>query len=221
VKAEVMLWGDDEGLRNWLAANQITATAYDPAKITRPKVIVVGSQTAGGKEAFAELTGQIARGCRVIFLDAGVFKEGDNPMALVPLVNKGSLPNLGTWLYHKDDWTKVHPFFRNLPTGVMNYQYYREIISPIAMAGLDVPAEIAAGAINTTMGYSAGLTMTVHNLGAGKFVLNVLQIRNNLGPNPVAECLLRNMINTLAETLPGELAKVPDDFNQQLEKLGY
>lgn len=220
VKTEVALWGEDEGLLNWLTTNQIPAQKYDPAKIAAPKVILVGNQPAGDQAAFAELAGQIARGSRVIFLNPGVFKLGDNPVALLPLANKGSLHGLDTWLYHKDDWTTVHPFFQGLPTGVMNYQFYREIISGQAFS-FDVPDEIAAGAINTTMGYSSGLMLTVHNLGTGKFVLNTLQIRNNLGPNPVADRLVRNMINYMAETLPGSPADLPADFNQQLQNLGY
>jgi hypothetical protein len=220
VKTELLLWGEDEGLLNWLTANQIPAQKYDPAKITAPQVILVGNQPAGDQAAFAELAGQIARGSRVIFLNPDVFKLGDNPVALLPLANKGSLHGLDTWLYHKDDWTTVHPFFQGLPTGVMNYQFYREIISAQAFS-FDVPDEIAAGAINTTMGYSSGLMLTVHNLGAGKFVLNTLKIRDNLGPNPVADRLVRNMINYMAETLPGSPAALPADFNQQLQNLGY
>ena len=221
VKTEVLLWGEDEGLRNWLAAIHIAARKYDPAKFTTPRVILVGTQAAGGKEAFTELARQIARGSMVIFLDPGVFKLGDNPVALLPLTNKGNLKRLDTWLYHKDDWSTKHPFFRNLPTGVMNYQYYREIVSAFAFAEQDVPAEIASGSINTTMGYSSGLTLTVHQLGSGKFVLNTLQIRNNLGSNPVADHLLRNMINHMAEVLPDSLKDVPVDFDQQLQSMGY
>ena len=34
----------------------------------------------------------------------------------------------------------------------------------------------------------------VYRLGAGCFVLNTLRVRENLGPNPVAERLLRNLL---------------------------
>jgi len=35
----------------------------------------------------------------------------------------------------------------------------------------------------------------VHALGHGKLILNTLRIRENLGVDPVAERLLRNMLN--------------------------
>ena len=60
--------------------------------------------------------------------------------------------------------------------------------------GQDVPAEAVAGSINTAIGYSSGLTVAVYKLGAGRFTLNTLRIRENLGNDPVAERLLRNML---------------------------
>lgn len=60
--------------------------------------------------------------------------------------------------------------------------------------GQDPPAKAVAGAIKASQDYSSSLMVSVHNLGAGRFVLNTLRIRENLAGNPAAERLLRNML---------------------------
>ncbi|MFV2065939.1 MAG: hypothetical protein ACC645_03095 [Pirellulales bacterium] len=122
----------------------------------------------------------------MVFLCPELFAKGREPTAWVPLVNKGALVNLPSWLYHKDEWTKKHPIFEGLPAGdLMDYTFYREIIPDAAWVGQDAPAEVVAGAINTSIGYSAGLLTSVHPLGAGRFVLNTLHIRvaDQIDPN--------------------------------------
>ena len=57
-----------------------------------------------------------------------------------------------------------------------------------------------AGAIKASQDYSSGLMLAVYESGAGRFILNTLLIRENLGSNPAAERLLRNLLN-YAQTL--------------------
>jgi hypothetical protein len=78
-----------------------------------------------------------------------------------------------------------------------------------------------AGANNAAVGYSSGLLMAVYPLGAGRFVLNTLRIRENLGPNPVAERLLRNLLRYAARDAQKPLADLPADFDAQTKALGY
>ena len=58
-------------------------------------------------------------------------------------------------------------------------------------------------------------------LGAGRFVLNNLLVRENLGRMPAAERLLRNMLNYAARDLDQPPAELPADFEQQLQARGY
>jgi hypothetical protein len=140
----------------------------------------------------------------------------------VPLARKGSVVGLPSWLYHKDEWTKNHPVFEGLPAGgLMDYTFYREIIPDAAWVGQDPPAEVVAGAINTSIDYSAGLLVSVHSLGAGRFILNTLHVRENLGQNPAADRLLMNMLRYAARGLDKPLAELPADFEAQLKTLGY
>ena len=125
-------------------------------------------------------------------------------------------------LYHKDEWAKKHPIFEGLPAGdLMDYTFYREIIPDAAWVGQDVPAEVVAGAINTSIGYSAGLFTSVYSLGAGRFVLNTLHVRENLGSSPAADRLLLNMLRYAARDVKQPPADLPPDFDAQLKTIGY
>ena len=125
------------------------------------------------------------------------------------------------WLYHKDDWAKNHPIFDGLPAGcILDHAFYREIIPSTGWTGQDVPAEVVAGAINT-VGLQFRPAVAVYDLGAGRFTLNTLRIRENLGGDPVAERLLRNMLRYAARNMAKPLADLPADFDEQLKAMGY
>ena len=68
-----------------------------------------------------------------------------------------------------------------------------------------------AGAIKASQDYASGLMVAVYNLGEGRFVLNTLRIRENLGSHPAAERLLRNMLRYAARDLEKPVAELPPD----------
>ena len=222
VETEIVLWGEDEELSEWLSKQGMGVRKFAAGGPAKREVILIGNKAAAEASAWKELVTRIARGSTAIFLSSSVFAKDDQPFGWLPLVNKGSAKKLPSSLYHKDEWTKHHPVFDGLPSGgLMDYTFYREIIPDHAWVGQDVPAEVVAGAINTSLGYSAGLLTAVHNLGAGRFILNTLLVRENLGPNPVAERLLRNMLRYAARDAAQPLAPVPADFAEQLKAMGY
>ncbi len=223
VAAEVVLWGEDAQLSEWLSNHGIRTRPFASTEPTgRELVLAAGSAPSpGGAVAFRELVQRIATGSSVVFLSPSVFAKADQPVAWVPLTKKGSLTALPSWLYHKDEWAKTNPIFDGLPAGgLMDYTFYREIISDVAWTGQDTPAAVVAGATNTSIDYSAGLTVSVHTFGAGQFILNSLLIRENLG-HPVADRLLLNMLRHAARGLDQPLADLPADFPQQLKAIGY
>ena len=69
--------------------------------------------------------------------------------------------------------------------------------------------------------YSAGLLVSVNAFGAGRFILNTLHVRENLGRNPVADRLLLNMLRDAARDVSKPLADLPADFDKLLETIGY
>ena len=225
VEADVVLWGDDPGLAEWLAANGIkTRPLTAGAAQTAREVILVGNQPApGGSTAFRELARHVARGSHVVFLCSDALKKDDNnPTYWLPMANKGGRTGLHVWLYHKDDWAKNHPIFDGLPTGcILDATFYREIIPNVGFTGQDVPAETVAGAIDTACGYGSALTLAIYKLGEGRFTINTLRIRENLGSDPVAERLLRNMLRYAARDTAKPPADLPPDFDLQLRAMGY
>ena len=224
VDAQVTLWGEDPELAKWLSDRGMRTRPFASAAPAQREVILASTavQAPGGGAAFAELARRIARGSTVVFLSPGVFAKENQPTGWLPLANKGSLASLPSWLYHKDDWCKRHAIFDGLPAGgLMDYAYYREIIPDVAFVGQDPPAQAVAGAINASQGYSSGLLVAVYEMGAGRLVLSTLRIRENLGVNPAAERLLRNMLRFAAADLQKAPAELPANFDQQLKALGY
>ncbi|HUT36248.1 MAG TPA: glycoside hydrolase family 2 TIM barrel-domain containing protein [Planctomycetota bacterium] len=220
VEAEVALWGEDAALSKWLSDHGIRVA--QAAAAARREVILVGAKPPGDAAAFADLARRIARGSTAIFLCPEVFRKGGNPVGWLPLANKGSLAAMRSWVYLKDEWAKPHPIFDGLPTGgLMDLTFYRDLIPDHVWAGQDAPAEAVAGGINASQAYSSGLLVAVYPLGAGRFVLNTLRIREELGRHPAAERLLRNLLRTAARDAAKHPAELPAAFDQQLKALGY
>jgi hypothetical protein len=223
-KIEVVQWGEDLYLSNWLSKHGIHTKQFSPNATATREVILISNKpfAQGGADEFRELVRRIASGATAIFLSPAVLAKGDQPLGWLPLVNKGTLSKIRGWLYLKDEWIKYHPIFDGLPSGgLMDYTFYREIIPDDVWSGQDAPSEAVAGAIKASQDYSSGLIIAIYNLGAGRFFLNTLLIRENLGIHPVAERLLRNMIRYAARDINRPLADLPIDFNQQLKEMDY
>ncbi len=223
VETDVVLWGDDPRVSEWLAAHQIKTRPFTAGEQTLREVILVGSRPpADAAPAFASLAQHIARGSTAIFLSPEVFKKGDSAVGWLPLTNKGSLTRIPGWLYLKDEWAKRHPIFDGLPAGgLMDYTFYREIIPDDVWMDQEPPSEAVSGGIKASQDYAAGLMVSVNSFGAGRFILNTLLIRENLGSHPVAERLLRNLLRYAASDLKQSVADLPADFEAQLKSIGY
>ena len=225
VKTEIVRWGDDPELSKWLAAHEIkTRDLVAGERQTAREIILVGNRPAlGGVKAFRELAEHIARGSQAVFLTFDVFKKGDkDPTGWLPLAAKGTVTQLPAWLYHKDDWAKNHPLFEGLPAGgILDTAFYREIISKSGFSGQEVPSEAVAGMIDASSSYGSALTLGVYKLGAGRFFLNTLRIRENLPSHPVAERLLLNLLRYAEQDVAQPPAELPANFGQQLDAFGY
>ena len=221
VKTDVVVWGDDPDLVDWLHVRGINAKSFGERSKSARNVILVSRTAPGGAEAWSELASEIARGSCAIFLCPEIFNTSDGEPGWLPMVKKGKLAQMEAWLYHKDEWAKAHPIFDGLPTGLMDYAFYRDIIRDKAWADQDVPAEVVAGAFNTARGYSAGLLVSVNNLCAGKFILNTLWLRENLDKVPWADKLVLNMLNYAARDMDKPVEALPADFDKTLASFGY
>ena len=99
---------------------------------------------------------------------------------------------------------------------MMDYAFYREIIPDAVFTGQDAPAQAIAGVNNASFDYSSGLMLAEYRLGAGRFFLNTLPIREQLSNNPVAERLLRNLLRHAASDIGQPPAELPADFDQRI-----
>ncbi len=233
VEPEVVLWGEDTELRDWLADIGITVRSFDSAVQPGRELILVSSKpyANGRREEFRELARRIGQGSAAVFLSPKVFFKRfdwfgwpDKPLGWLPLKEKGeviTLMNIG--LYHADRWLKRNPIFDGLPCGgMMDYFVYRNIAANDAYAGIDGPDEaIAGGNFVVFAEYKSGLQLAEYRFGAGRFILNTLSIRENLGTDPVAEKILRNLLRYAGRDVNQPLAPLPDDFSQQLIEIGY
>jgi len=62
----------------------------------------------------------------------------------------------------------------------------------------------------------------VYKLGAGRFFLNALRIRENLPDrHPVAERLLLNLLRYAERDVAQPTAELPADFGRRLDAFGY
>ncbi len=242
VTREVVLWGDDVDLGKWLAEHNVSSRPFVAEEPSRREVILASGQAPapGGAAVFAELARRMARGSTVVFLDPSTLSDGQHATRWAPLKGKGLLAPIN-WVggyYRAEMWAKDHPIFEGLPCGgLLDPTYYREILPQHALlkchtvsraftqdevtVDLDQPDEAVSGANRLSANYASGLHVAVYRLGAGRFILNNLLVRENLGQVPAAERLLRNMLNYAGQEADKPLAELPADFSAHLQAIDY
>ena len=231
VETEVVFWGEDEALEKWLKAEKISVRNFDPEVTDRRELIFVFEKRIGrpGRKIFRDLAERIGRGSVVVFFSPKVFVKnidwaGHHPEALgwLPLKSKGKVEiayNPG--IYRPDWWSPKHPLMDGMPgDGLLSYTYYRGMLPDLAYAGIDKPAGAVIVSMNTSFDYWSGVLLSTHELGAGEFILSTMPIREELGKNPVAERLLRNILRYGAEKIRGSAAPLPTDFLDELAERG-
>ena len=204
VTGPVTLWGQDAELAKWLKSAGVRTRPFDPGGKS-PEVILVAKAPPGrnAAEAFEQLWGRVSRGSVAVCLCPEVFRNGADPLGYLPLKPRGRLVGFWNWLYLYDEWAKAHAIFEGLGAGgLLDNRLYRRLISNRIYVGQGGLVEAVAGSIRTAQGYDGGLVLAVHKLGAGKIILNTLWIRENLGVDPVAERLLRNLLNSAPAQAP-------------------
>jgi hypothetical protein len=236
---DVVCWGEDARLTDWLTKRGVNVRPFDAAAAQRA-VIVAGTKPPAAPGC-AQLVRLVARGSTVIFLDRSLLMAsgGREPRACSEkaaacFVGSKTLgrPH-GHMLFRSERWVKPHPLFAGLPAGgTMDYSFYGTLISHLVYRERGTPnpppheprlAEAICGSIciNAEKGYISGLHIGVHELGAGRFILNTLDIAPNLGAHPAAERLLRNMLKYAARGVEKPLEDLPADLEKQLKAMGH
>ena len=146
---------------------------------------------------------QLARahraGATAVFLCPSVFAKDNQPTALLPLENKGTLATCATGSTRTTTGPSATRSSRDLPTGLLDYQFYREILGEKFFGGPGSARRVCGRHdqhIVRLQFRPDGLRIS--GVGQGRVILNSLLIRENLSAessHPVAERLLRNMLN--------------------------
>ena len=176
------------GLHQWLARARHSQPARFPRRPRIGRELILATARPPVRRvaprSFAELARRIARGATVVFLCPAVFAQGNDKTAWLPLARKGNFAGLPSWLYHKDEWAKRHPIFDGLPAGgLMDYTFYRELIPNTAFTGTRSAGRGGSSGHRCLLRLFLGVAGGRVSAGAGEFVLNSLQIREQPGPS--------------------------------------
>jgi hypothetical protein len=238
---EIVVCGSDSILSNWLKEYNVTIRPFNENNRSGRQVILITGK-AQDSTTMLSIARQMACGSVVIFLSSSTLKSGKNTTRWLPLVNKGTIEMMDhvAGYYRADRWAKKHPIFDGLPSGgMMDYKYFRNIISNAALSQeyvvaaksgvtndeasipLVYPSETVCGATRISHTYCSGIHIGIWNFGQGRFIVNTLQIVDNLGKDPAADRLLCNILNFASGDLNKPMTKLPEDFDQKLIEISY
>ncbi len=233
VQGEVTVWGIDENTTAWLTARGLRCRPFGEQHTTGSSVILVGDLSAvtTTEEQWLSLAEHMARGSTALFLTPLAFKRGDNPVGWMPLATKGRYHVFSNWVYHREDVAKPHAMFDGLPgRGIMDWDYYGPVIPRYVFEGQEAPSDIAVaffaiGYASLTervkTGYASGLIAAWYPFGKGRFLLNSLQVLENVHMHPAADRLLLNMIICAMNHTVEPEASLPGDFDALVDAIGY
>jgi hypothetical protein len=143
----------------------------------------------------------------------------------LPLEKKGHYEIFHDSLYHKESVAKVHPIFEDLGSGIMDMEYYGPIISHQFFKTQETPDDVVVAAFATGYpcegGYASGLMMAVYPFATGKFLINTLNILENIDVHPAADQLMLNLIRYADKFIHFPLNTVPENISEMLETIGY
>ena len=239
---EIVLFGKDSIVSNWLNKQNIKVSPLNTGNKSARQVIVIVGKKAQESNIMLNVARNMARGSVVIFLTPSTLRKGENPTGWIPLINKGTIEPMDhvAGYYRADRWVKKHPIFAGMPSGgMMDYKYFRNVISLNALSQeytiraqpahtfaeastpLTYPTETVCGATRISHTYSSGIQLGIWNFGNGQFIVNTLNIAENLGRDPAADRIFSNMLRFASKDIFKPLVGIPENFNQQLKEIGY
>ena len=184
----------------------VTPAAPEDAGSAAP--VIVGDVPEEEKPAVWARIGTLLEEGRSVVLTSrfAAAKDGDMTGWLPTECGLSGFPagrNPTDWLYHKEYLARRgHPYFSGLPTGMMDWEYYRHLICG-AFFRADAPdgpweaASIAVGVgEHCEGGYKGGMTLCALPVGKGRLILNAYRLQENLNRNPAADRLFLNILNT-------------------------
>jgi len=214
----------EDRVRAWLEAAGLRCRELAQTAPRKRELILVGTPKDAGPEQWRNLTRRMLRGCSVVFLSPEAFRLGDDPTHWIPLERKGCIAHHPDWLYHKESVAKRHAVFEGLQSGgIMDWEHYDQVISQELYEPEVAPDEVIAAAFapgHWPSGYFSGLHVCSYTRGAGRCVVNTLNILQELDRNPAADRLLVNLVRYGQRDLRQPLMPLPEGVEAYLECAG-
>ena len=195
------LWGIPPAVEQWLSQHGLDTCPFPEVQAGGPDLLLVGEPPAGPESAPAweALVRRVEQGSVAVFLSPRAFRLGDDSTHWLPLEQKGRCVDFHDWLYHKECVAKAHPVFEGLQAaGIMDWDFYEEVIPHALFEGQETPDEVAAAAFavgySCPGGYASGVLVGAYRKGRGALVLNTLRVLEGVGRHPAADRLLLNLV---------------------------
>ncbi|MBR2950718.1 MAG: hypothetical protein IKC46_12810 [Lachnospiraceae bacterium] len=142
-------------------------------------------------------------GARVFFIDCEAFYgENSDNIRLLKLADEITVKENQEWLYHKESVMANREVFKGLGSGLMDPKRFGQVISMKCIETAINPDDVVCPAFYT--GYYAydGSYACVHNVlgvncNKGRIYISTLGIEENLGKEPAADILLKNIVEYL------------------------
>lgn len=209
VSLKAAAWGLDEKSISFLKNNGVELTPLKDADVTTPCLVILGNGESSEKEeVFNKVYEMINNGSRVFVASRYALAQDDDWCKYLRLPeNPDNYPHHTgklDWLYHKEYLAKRnHPYFKNLPKGIMNWEYWIQLINGADFRYGSTPDDVASasfgpGNINEK-GYEGGFNIGSYNIGKGALILNSYNLLENLTQNPAADMLLLNILSSESE----------------------
>lgn len=145
---------------------------------------------------------------------------GDHALVRPFLKSRGSLTRRGGRLGRKDGRGKADSVIAGVQCGVrLGCGVYRGILPDQVFLGVEVLAEVIAGANGLSGGCGSGLMLGLHRFGAVGFAVNMLNLLGNLGRDLAAGRLLWNLRRYLGAGVGAPLADLGEGVEGEFGEL--
>ncbi|ULQ51963.1 glycoside hydrolase family 2 protein [Flavihumibacter fluvii] len=240
---EIVLCGEDSLLSAWLKSKAVKTIPFNSTATSKRNLFLISGKMAQDSLTMLSIAKMMARGSAVIFLSPATLNKGEKSTGWLPLRNKGiiELVDHVAGYYRADRWTKKHPVFDGLPPagGMIDYVYFRNLISIKALcqeyntrakpahtfaelsAPLDYPDETIVGATRISHNYASGIQLGAWKFGHGRFIVNTLNITENLGLDPAADLLFSNILRFATLDMLKPVEPLPPNMTETLKEIGY
>lgn len=207
----VAAWGLNEATERFLAEKGVTVTPLSDADPAEPALILVGDGPAEEKEPIWNKIYAMAEAGSRAFIASRLAlcgPDGWSHYLRIEQKPENYPPYVGfvDWLYHKEYLAKrKHPYFKDMPCGIMDWDYWIYMINGADFRNSPAPDEVASasfgpGNINE-QGYEGGFNIGTYRIGKGALILNSYNLVENIGLNPAADHLMINILNEEANRL--------------------